>query len=73
MELVGGISNKEVLRLRSRPPLLRRLLLRQPGQVADVPGTMSAEGLKEAGCREMHGGGVQLRRHGGLQDGGAPP
>lgn len=70
---VGGRSDKVLLCLRAGPSLLRRIDHRQPGQVADVPGGVSGEGASEAGNRAVHGGGVQLRRHGGVQDGGAVP
>lgn len=69
--MAGGVPDEEILRLRAGPPLLRRLHHRQSGSVANVPGGVPGEGDEEAGDREVHGGRVQLRRHGGVQDGGA--
>lgn len=73
MAISGGVPHKKVQRVRAGSPLLRRLIHRQPRQIADVPGGVSGQGAEEAGNPEVHGGGLQLRRHGGIQDGGAVP
>lgn len=70
---LGGSFIQTILRLRAGPSVFRRLRHRQGGPVAGVSGGVFGGGIGEARGREMHGGGVQLRRNGGLQTGGALP
>ncbi|KAL5674243.1 hypothetical protein ACJX0J_018549, partial [Zea mays] len=66
-------AGEAVRRVRAGPALLRGLDDAVDGPVPGVPGGVPGGRAAEAGRGGVHGGGVQLRRDGVVQDGGGAP
>jgi hypothetical protein len=69
----GRRAGEAVRRVRAGPALLRGLDDAVDGPVPGVPGGVPGGRAAEAGRGGVHGGGVQLRRDGVVQDGGGAP
>lgn len=73
MRCAGGRAGEALRRVRAGPALLRWVDVAVDGPVTGVPGGVPGDGAPEAGRGPVHGGRVQLRRDGVVQDGGGAP